>query len=176
MKRLPQAAPSSAAMRRLQNVKSNRILNRNSVSKSDISKVLVPNFSRGLFPTPPTSAVSSFSSFLVVFGHQTKCHLPLTSYNGTKHFSNQSSLQKGVDSSGSQPLLVCSPKHKANLLEAKHFFRLLAAPPAAALLGNMLSLQAASALFTCTTARPDNGGIASRMAPETYTRVTAAMI
>ena len=58
----------------------------------------------------------------------------------------------------------------------QNFFRLLAAPPAAALLGNMLSLQAASALFACTTARPDNGGIADRMAPEIFTRVTAAMI
>jgi hypothetical protein len=127
--------------------------------------------------TPDFRLFLLFSSLqLVVFGHQTKMPLWALPYNGTKHFSNQSSLQKGVDSSGSQPLLVCSPKHKANLLEAKHFFRLLAAPPAAALLGNMLSLQAASALFTCTTARPDNGGIASRMAPETYTRVTAAMI
>ena len=52
-------------MRRLQNVKSNRILNRNSVSKSDISKVLVPNFSRVFFLTPPTSAVFFF--FLRLF-------------------------------------------------------------------------------------------------------------
>ena len=129
-----------------------------------------------------TSCGFFFFFTFVVFGHQTKRHFwalgPLQWHKAflKPKFPSKRWLTLQARST-SPPARLFTKTHKQTIpfhSRGKHFFRLLAAPPAAALLGNRFCTLHLYHRRCCV--QHDNGGIARRMAPETYTRATAAMI